>query len=247
MENNNGSEFFTILREVKISKLFSNYQTEYSNFLPELEALKNEIIANDKEIINELKNNSGSKIGETFLLKKLFMKHLSKKDKLMDYFDELMDLILVIIIDNQNATYNKIRKYKMLYFLYGLIIYYRNFGVQTSIITEKDLNFFEKDTIIWSAFAKGPVASTFYNVGDYDKLIFIDLPKLKSNPEEWEVFKSGILTIEKFSTNMLVEESHKTNPWKNNYEKRVKFKQIPIKEIIDYFEKRPPFFVDPNN
>lgn len=62
--------------------------------------------------------------------------------------------------------------------------------------------------------------------------------KIQLTSEEKEYLKNITSSLLKYSTYTLVEQSHLTDPWNNNYKvDKEKWKEIPIKEIEKYFSK----------
>ncbi len=150
-----------------------------------------------------------------------------KLDKLI--YQQYINDVLYITNSYQNNSYNKRRKFKEIYFLYGTFIY---------VLNEKNINinFFKNDEKVkWVSFQDGPIIKEIndikiYNFMDIDGKINLNDDIFKNN-ELNELFCNTFLFLNNFeTTEELIEESHKTKPWKDNDWKKKNIKKSQIKK-----------------
>lgn len=92
----------------------------------------------------------------------------------------------------------------------------------------------------WCAFENGPILNSIYNPSPKeDNDLFI----LYKNEKQLIVFEMAYFFLKNFSTIELIEESHKTKPWIDNFERYSYYKKIKNSEIIEYFKNNEPFFI----
>lgn len=132
----------------------------------------------------------------------------------------------------QNRIFDKTRKYKILYFLYGLYIYSNNI-ISNNNYTPLIINENKK----WWAFRNGPVFNT-YKYMEEDEKIIINMENMSKN--EIEIVKKSLKLLLNFSTKFLIEKSHKTTPWITKYEHGKTYTEIEDQLIVNYFKENKP-------
>lgn len=160
------------------------------------------------------------------------------KSKYKDYYYRLYQLKK----DFSNKNFDKSRKHKIVYFMYAAYINmtknYKNFKNEKSFFIEKNKK------INWIALNDGPVISRINNKKIYNRFSEDKTIEINFNNFSKEMKEFFILLLKNFSligTNKLIEESKKTEPWKESYKGGF---SDPISEnlIISFFEKNEPFF-----
>ena len=108
--------------------------------------------------------------------------------------------------------------------------------------------FFEvpSDNVEWCSFRNGPIINKINNIKIYKKNE--EDGKINLNFNEWDkdlqkIFHLSFSLLESFSVLRLIEESHLTDPWKNNSFEEKDYKDIPTKEIREWFKENVPFFL----
>lgn len=118
--------------------------------------------------------------------------------------------------NQENNDLKELKIHKILYFQFGY--FFKKFNKPLF-----DANF--------EAWRYGPVEKDYRNK---------ELKKFNIQPtsEEKKYLEDITSNLLKYSTYTLVEQSHLTDPWKNNHKgDKEKWKEIPIKEIEKYFSK----------
>lgn len=231
---NKGIEFFTWIRKIEfinIVNYFKNYynkekeKIEYDLTLKYLNLDKFKDYSNQEfeEVIKDFKKNEFAK------------NNVIKKD-----FYETLMFVQNYLNSFNNDSYDKIRKHKILYFIIAFAISTNKlYGLWEN--EEEIFSFFKtkkSEKIEWSAFAKGPVLKTIYNPwpGKDDEL-FLD-----NDQKKLLIFEVSYFSMKNFSTMKLIDESHKTSPWIDNFKESKYYSKIDNKEIISYFQNKKPFF-----
>lgn len=203
---------------------FENSETENSDVKKEIKKYLN---YNKDQIHNEIKRlesieNSENKFTE---LKKEILLEIESKS-----IEELENLFLFK---------RKVRYHKMLYFLNGLYIYYKNF-----LNFEEEENFLKlnNEQLEWCAFERGPILKNIYHYSKKDDNIEINFNDIK-NKELKNILEVGYQVLNVFSTQKLIDESHETAPWKKNWNNKDYYKKISNKDIEEYFKNNRPFFI----
>ncbi len=222
-------EFFNVLREVKTNILLTD-----KNVNPKIKEIA-------KNVLKKYKNE------EKYEKKDLILKYINdeyqnylKESKQKNNIDEEFIIELTDIFNhNWNENYNKLRKFKIIYFFYAGNIYLNN-------IYNKKSNFFVKDPLFW-AFKNGPVLAKIgnneiYNFAGEDGTIYIKYDDW--NQKIKDIFQTTVSYFNKLTTLNLIHQSHKTRPWFSNYSDGSYKKEIKNEEIIEYFKDNKPFYFE---
>lgn len=152
-----------------------------------------------------------------------------EKINLISFIEELNKQIFVSAFNGEELEIEKndlseLYMHKVLYFLYGY--FYTEFKKELF----KNARF--------QAWKYGPVEIDLRNQFKLDdkKIKNIDKFNIEVNENEKKFLKRIIENLLNFSTWKIVELSHYTDPWKNNFVSN-NWKDIPIKEIQSYFGK----------
>lgn len=231
-----------------------NEKGKQINFISWMEELEIEILNESfkdfkKILLNFKKDNIDIKELNSDEIKKLLQKldneSLNDNDKLKDENGEKIEYLTRYLeikeyFKNKNSGIFKIKKYKILYFLYGSYINYLNFFDLYE--NEKYKKFFiDEEKIKWLAFENGPVTDHYkWGYDSEDKKIYLNFENFSDSVKSFlkEVYK----IIRVFSVEKLISESHKTNPWKDEYDGSYR-KEIEKEKIIKYFKENKPFFL----
>lgn len=208
-------EYFKLIRQLKLDDFNKKYSLDFEN------VENNEI---DETIKKTLKQ-----------MRKLCSLKMTTEEK--QEFERLENYI-EILNENRPKLSNKIATHLNIYFLYGLFI---NFNKS---INDEETKFFsstvEDIPTEWSAFERGPILKSHYEYMKNDKDINIDWDNWTLLQQE--VFKLGEKVLSEYSTKKLIEESQRTQPWINQWNKE-KYGEIPSKDIKEYFEENALFFL----
>lgn len=151
-----------------------------------------------------------------------------EKINLISFIEELNKQIFISAFNGDELEIEKndlseLYMHKALYFLYGY--FYAEFKKELF----KDAKF--------QAWKYGPVEIDVREQFKLNKKIKdLDKFNIEINTDEKKFLKKIIENLLNFSTWKIVELSHYTDPWKNNFVQN-NWKEIPIKEIKSYFEK----------
>ncbi len=133
-----------------------------------------------------------------------------------------------------NDNFDKTRKYKILYFLYAFYIYITNNIIS---LNNDEVHFFKNHEKDWYAFKNGPVFNT-YNYLEKDNQIIINWDTFDKKTQS--LLKTFLKLLIDMPTSLLIEESHKTDPWKDNYKENSSYLKIADSEIIAFFKVKEP-------
>lgn len=231
---NKSIEFFTWIRKIEFINIVNYFKNYYDK-----ENKKIEYGLTIKYLnLNEFKEYLNQEFDE--VIKKFDKNEFSKNNPAKKDFYETLMFIQNYLNSFNNDTYDKIRKHKILYFIIAFAISTNKlYGLWKN--EEEIFSFFKTKNnkkMEWSAFAKGPVLKTIYNPwpGKDDEL-FLD-----SDQKKLLIFEVSYFSMKNFSTMKLIDESHKTYPWINNFKENKYYSKIENKEIISYFKENKPFF-----
>ncbi|CRX37336.1 / / hypothetical protein / 315777:316553 Forward [Candidatus Hepatoplasma crinochetorum] len=231
---NKSIEFFTWIRKIEFINIVNYFKNYYDK--------ENKKIEYDLTIrylnLNDFKEYLNQEFDE--VIKKFYKNEFSKNNPAKKDFYETLMFIQNYLNSFNNDTYDKIRKHKILYFIIAFAISTNKlYGLWKN--EEEIFSFFKTENnrkMEWSAFAKGPVLKTIYNPwpGKDDEL-FLD-----NDQKKLLIFEVSYFSMKNFSTMKLIDESHKTYPWINNFKENKYYSKIEKKEIISYFKENKPFF-----
>lgn len=247
--NQNKIEFFAWIKEIE----FKNWKNYYINYF---ENTKDENISKwIKKHLNSLKdlNFELNKFKEENL--KLISKlddqinnkfNLKKEEKELSKIYELMISINenLNFIDNKN--YNKVKKHKIIYFMISFAIY-KN---KSYLAWEKYDDIFklflfdikrENVYMKWCAFENGPILKNIYRWNGIDKEIYFNN---NLTEDQFKILESAYFLLKKYPISILINKSHETDPWKNVFKSKSYYQEIKKEDIIKYFKKNKPFFVN---
>ncbi|CRX37358.1 / / hypothetical protein / 276340:277128 Reverse [Candidatus Hepatoplasma crinochetorum] len=246
--NHNKIEFFKWIREIEF-KNWKNYYIDY------FKKIKDENISNwIKENLNLLKDfkNTLTKFKkENFeLIKKLENQidnnkkiNLNKDEKEKSKIYELMISINEYLDFINNENYNKVKKHKMIYFMISFAIY-KN---KSYLGWEKYEDIFKiflidekKENMEWCAFENGPILKNIYRWNKFDKEIYFS----NLTNDQFKIFESAYFLLKNYTIPILINKSHETDPWKKVFKEESYYKKIKNEDIIKYFKKNKPFFVN---
>lgn len=220
-------EFLSWLREIEIKNLNNKDDFKYIDFNFK-EQFLNKKEPLDKDDLEKLEIDSEIK---------------------KEYVEELNTILS--FFSDKNMYFNKVWKYKILYFLYGYYINAKTRLKEKLLINSfndsklLDFTFFaDEEKVKWLAYQNGPITN-HYKYGSKDKEIIIDFNKI--NNYFRDLLESSYFYLKIGTLDILIEESHKTAPWlskKYLLEKQIKNIEIKKEEIIDYFKKNKPFFIE---
>ncbi|BDV02977.1 hypothetical protein [Candidatus Hepatoplasma crinochetorum] len=249
---NNKIEFFTWVRKIEFIKLKKHYEHYYSNIINinnnEFLLLKKYL---NQNLFTDYTEKDFDKIKEKFKKEENFdpieniNKDINKKE---DAFKQKIYDILIDIEDHlkqfSKHNYNKLRKHKIIYFIIGHAINtnkkYSLWKEESDIFSSFISNKKNYEKMTWCAFENGPILNSIYNPSpNEDNDLFI----IYKNEKQLIVFEMAYFFLKNFSTIELIEESHETKPWKDNFEKYSYYKKIKNSEIIEYFKNNEPFFI----
>ncbi|BDV02490.1 MAG: hypothetical protein HPAVJP_3790 [Candidatus Hepatoplasma vulgare] len=232
--------FIDWLKKIEIKAINKKYKEGLKNY--DFDSLIKDYISKDLEIE---KNKLEETIKKINLNKEIEDKNiLILKDWLIDLYD------ILCFFSEENMKFNKVWKYKILYFIYGGFIYYqeylKKYFEKRGFKKRKNFNFFiNEEKIKWFAFEKGPITNHYKFLGK-DESININIEK--NDIETKEILEDFYLILKKNSLETLIEESHKTDPWekafKKNEKERPKWQEIKGEEIISYFKENIPFYLE---
>lgn len=247
-------EFFNWIRKIEFKRLKKYYIDRYEN-----ENNKESILIR-KYLNCEFKKydeNEFDKLIEKFKKEENYSEIKNKQGKNLKKKEDIEILKIydtICFIKNylstlNNREYNKVRKHKMIYFIFAFAInknsdfnlWEDSKSIFESFYSEKD----KKKKIFFCAFENGPILEPIYfsknsnpPIGEDDNLIIsVD------NKRKMIVFEMAYFLLREFSTLQLIKESHKTDPWIKNYQPDKYFVPIKNEEIIEYFEENEPFIL----
>lgn len=248
--NQNKIEFFNWIKEIEFKNWKNYYINSFNNTKDEniskwikknLNLLKDLTIELDNfkkeniKLIEKLKNQIDNN-------KEI---NLNKEEKEKSKIYELMLSIKEYLNSMDNQNYNKVKKHKMIYFMISFAIYknksyfaWKNYEDIFKIfwIDEKKENI----KMQWCAFENGPILKNIYKWNDFDKEIYFN----NLTDDQFKIFESAYFLLKKYTIPILINKSHETDPWKNVFKKESYYKKIENKDIIKYFKKNKPFFVN---
>ncbi|NOQ50192.1 MAG: hypothetical protein GQ557_00810 [Mycoplasmataceae bacterium] len=231
--SNDKIEYFEWIKTIETNKLISEWEKK-KNISPEKinsYKFKDKVEIKDEIDILQDELKSGSKRAGFSIYST--SANLINERILLEFLIQLLD---IKSFDNKKCE--KVRKHKIVYFLYGFHIYMRS---KYEILTKEDIFVFEKKiNMKFVAFERGPVLKNVYNWGLVEDKIFY----LSGNLSELdkEVLELGYFLLNLYTTNVLVEKSHETDPWKNNWKENSYYKEIKDFEITNWFSINAPFF-----
>lgn len=248
----NDIELFEWIRKIEFSRLkdyyqkiygyknFNNYEMQLFHKYLKFENFENLNLENKFEnFVKKFKKNEKFNPEE---------KNENKNDKYYS-LEKIYNVILSIGNELKTFTqgrYNKIRKHKLIYFMSAFVInkneIYKIWKNPEDVFKSFYPKNRKKAKIEWCAFDNGPILKSIYKI---DKNVFDDIDDeliLVNNEKNLKAFEIAYLVLRNFSTINLIEESHLTEPWSNNYEKKSYFKKISNNEIVKYFIENKPFF-----
>lgn len=245
-----GIELFKWIRKIEFSFLEKYYKEEYKDKKEELNLLEKYLIFKNFEPLEENKFKLLTKFieEEKYDIKNSEKNNQNEEQRRLKKIYDILFSIASELTSFTQGKYNKFRKHKLLYFMLAFAINKNpDYGVWEDAEDIINNLFYAKNNkrekIEWCAFDNGPILKNIYKSGENvfddidDKLMLID------DSEILKVLEISYIILKNFTTMDLIEESHNTDPWKNNYEKNVNFKKIENNDIIDYFSKNEPFFI----
>ncbi|BDV03491.1 MAG: hypothetical protein HPPSJP_2120 [Candidatus Hepatoplasma scabrum] len=250
---NKGIELFTWIRKIEFDRIKNYYcetlekkELDYLNKYLNFEKFKNPNKKEFNQLINNFENNNNfdpRKIDEKLKRKE----SLSEQENLSSKIYNMLFLIWNEMEIFAQGKYNKIKKHKLIYFMIAYAINKnKDYGIfeNPNEIFKKIYSKNEKNQEAkWWAFDNGPVLSNIYKKDNgYTNNDIDDNLILKNEQNFLNIFKIAYLVLRNFTTNDLIEESHKTDPWKKVYKPNSKHTPIDNKDIINYFTYNEPFF-----
>ncbi|BDV02552.1 MAG: hypothetical protein HPAVJP_4410 [Candidatus Hepatoplasma vulgare] len=249
-------DFLYWLKTIEIKELNRKYEKKIKNFINE----KSKYLSIDYEIyINEIKNYLNKSRDEIKKINNLKIEKIENLEinsieknilNLGNWLNELEKIYNFFL--PENLLINKMWKYKILYFMFAGFIYInqklRNNFYSMKDISKNEINkivsdnfFLNEENIKWYAFENGPITS-HYNYLTMDDPIQIDFDSIDKNTKS--ILEKCYLTLKKFSLEILIQESHKTLPWSKNWDSSKLWVPIDKKDIITYFQKNLPFYLE---
>lgn len=246
--NQNTIEFFDWIKGIE----FKNWKNYYINYFKntkdnnifiwiennlnstkdlncELMKFKEENSALIKKLENQINNN-----------KKI---NLNKEEEEKSKIYELMISIEEDLNFINNKNYNKVKKHKIIYFMLSFAIY-KN---QKYLAWEKYDDIFKiflidkkQQNMEWCAFENGPILKNIYRWNDSDKEIYFN----NLTNDQFKIFESAYFLLKKYPISILINKSHETEPWKKVFKKDSYYEKIKNEDIVKYFKKNKPFFVN---
>ncbi|CRX37350.1 / / hypothetical protein / 276340:277128 Reverse [Candidatus Hepatoplasma crinochetorum] len=262
-------EFFNWIREIEFKRLKKYYIDRYEKEDSEESYLIKKYLDFEfkkydenefEELINKFKKeqnyteNEFEELINKFKKEQFFYKNKKKEFAKQKEIEILKIYDTICFIKNylyyiNNSKYDKIRKHKIIYFIFAFAInknsdfklWKDGNDIFNSFYNEKNKN----KKISFCAFENGPILETIYfsknsnpPIGEDDNLIIsVD------NEKKLFTFEMAYFLLREFSTLQLIKESHKTDPWEKNYQPDKYFVPIKNEEIIKYFEKNKPFIL----